>query len=352
MYAAVENFGLNLPDSLRDATEGQTGILVPITLTRNSDTDAIAGLVVKMTYNPLVVRPVNVQFGSLLNSRVDLWNNFPGELEDDSVIYYADDSIGELKFIIFDTSAYWDADSASGDADGNPLTNVDGDGEIALVTFDAMGVGNSTIAIDGSFDDDGSGSLAHLALLDGAAVPPIYDVVGYSVLDDSVSIRVDPVGGITIDLTPIPGNEGQVQGDITVDTPGPYTLGQTVDVTAAPATNCFLSSWGGDASGTGLTTSITLDADPSVTANFFHYGDVNNVDDGPRAREGVGSGDLALILRYVFGDDSVLPTPEQVRQAEVNGQSDPRGNNGIGSGDLSLILQYILGDNDDIDPGN
>jgi uncharacterized repeat protein (TIGR02543 family) len=47
-----------------------------------------------------------------------------------------------------------------------------------------------------------------------------------------------------------------------------FYAGTSVPLTATPATNYVFVSWGGDASGTSPTTSITMDADKSITASF------------------------------------------------------------------------------------
>ncbi len=47
-----------------------------------------------------------------------------------------------------------------------------------------------------------------------------------------------------------------------------YAEGAQVDLTANPATGWSFSGWGGDASGTSTSTTITIDSNPSVTATF------------------------------------------------------------------------------------
>ena len=47
-----------------------------------------------------------------------------------------------------------------------------------------------------------------------------------------------------------------------------YDHGTVVQLTAAPATGYHFVNWTGDASGTDATTSVTMDGDKSVTANF------------------------------------------------------------------------------------
>ena len=47
-----------------------------------------------------------------------------------------------------------------------------------------------------------------------------------------------------------------------------YDHGTVVQLTAVPATGYHFVNWTGDASGTDLTTSVTMDGDKTVTANF------------------------------------------------------------------------------------
>lgn len=59
-------------------------------------------------------------------------------------------------------------------------------------------------------------------------------------------------------------------GDITFDPPGGiYSPGTTVNLIATPKTGCYkFSSWGGEAYGKSPTTSVTMNRDMSVIANF------------------------------------------------------------------------------------
>ena len=57
-------------------------------------------------------------------------------------------------------------------------------------------------------------------------------------------------------------------GTVTPSSPGPYVDLEDVTLTANPAVNWQFSSWGGDASGTSLTTDVTMDADKTVDATF------------------------------------------------------------------------------------
>lgn len=61
-------------------------------------------------------------------------------------------------------------------------------------------------------------------------------------------------------------------GTGTVTWPTACTAGNVVTLTAAPAVGSSFVSWGGDASGTALTTNVTMDASKNVTATFNSTG--------------------------------------------------------------------------------
>lgn len=65
-------------------------------------------------------------------------------------------------------------------------------------------------------------------------------------------------------------NDGQGEGGyVTVDpSQATYTLGETVTLTANPNPGWVFSGWGGDASGSDLTTELTIDADTTIVALF------------------------------------------------------------------------------------
>lgn len=67
-------------------------------------------------------------------------------------------------------------------------------------------------------------------------------------------------------------------GTVTKNPPGPdYPAGATVTLTAVPDTGKRFVAWGGDASGTSLTTQITVNSDKIVTAEFADDGFPINV---------------------------------------------------------------------------
>jgi hypothetical protein len=60
------------------------------------------------------------------------------------------------------------------------------------------------------------------------------------------------------------------QGGTTAPAPGTYKYkyGESVTITATPDSDWKFDSWSGDASGTNATTTVTMNANKSVTANF------------------------------------------------------------------------------------
>jgi hypothetical protein len=57
-------------------------------------------------------------------------------------------------------------------------------------------------------------------------------------------------------------------GSITLDNPGPYHLGDMVQLTATPASGWGFSAWGGDLSGSANPANITIDGNKTVSATF------------------------------------------------------------------------------------
>ena len=69
----------------------------------------------------------------------------------------------------------------------------------------------------------------------------------------TLTVTVNPVGGGTVAKSP---NMTQ------------YPAGTEVTLTAASSTGYAFNNWSGDASGTGLSVSVTMDSNKSITANF------------------------------------------------------------------------------------
>ena len=72
---------------------------------------------------------------------------------------------------------------------------------------------------------------------------------------------------LTVSATP-------TEGGTTDPAPGDYTYpeGTEVTITAAPEEDWELDSWSGDASGTDLTITISMNSDKSITATFEEEG--------------------------------------------------------------------------------
>jgi len=79
--------------------------------------------------------------------------------------------------------------------------------------------------------------------------------------DKSVSASFDPTFTVAV-----PALSG---GSVTLDPPGGvYTVGTIVNVTAVASSGFIFASWGGDLSGTANPTSLVVDGDKTVTADF------------------------------------------------------------------------------------
>lgn len=72
----------------------------------------------------------------------------------------------------------------------------------------------------------------------------------------AMMLNVNPAGGGSIKFSPAPGNDG-------------YACGTVVTLTATPAAGYVFGFWNGDASGNSNPTTVTMDRDRSVTANFM-----------------------------------------------------------------------------------
>jgi hypothetical protein len=84
------------------------------------------------------------------------------------------------------------------------------------------------------------------------------NVIAYFVYDPdpiyyTLTTSVSPSGSGTVNLSPSGGT---------------YTSGTSVTLTAAHATDYKFDHWGGDASGTGLSTTVTMNSNKNVTAYF------------------------------------------------------------------------------------
>jgi len=74
----------------------------------------------------------------------------------------------------------------------------------------------------------------------------------------TLTLSTNPPNAGTIEVMPAPNGPG-----------GTYLEGAVVTLTATPALNFAFTNWTGDASGTSNSITLTIDADKTVTANFF-----------------------------------------------------------------------------------
>jgi uncharacterized repeat protein (TIGR02543 family) len=128
-----------------------------------------------------------------------------------------------------------------------------------------------------------------------------YSFTGWSgdATDNSVSITVNMNGNKTVTAN-FTNDNGNTYTLTTASSPAAggtitrnpdaatYAAGTVVTLTANPATGYTFSNWSGGASGTGNTTTVTINANTSVTANFTTTGGGNTlrIDD----KSGTGTG--------------------------------------------------------------
>jgi len=98
----------------------------------------------------------------------------------------------------------------------------------------------------------------------------------------TLTVNVNPSGSGTVALSPrVPGNQ--------------YASGSTVTLTANPASGYAFNHWSGDLTGNTNSTTITMDADKSVTANFeeipiIHYDlTISSTEGGAVTKPGEGT---------------------------------------------------------------
>lgn len=129
--------------------------------------------------------------------------------------------------------------------------NADGSGTtgnfLALAASSDMinaGVTAAGINFSGSAPDIGAKEFGGSSSGGGTTTPPARD---------TLTTTVSPSGGGTITRSPDSAS---------------YVAGTTVTLTAHPATGFAFSNWGGAASGTSATTTVTLNSNATVTATF------------------------------------------------------------------------------------
>ena len=102
---------------------------------------------------------------------------------------------------------------------------------------------------------------------------------------------------LTVNIT---GN-GTVSQNPSVPSSGRYNYGETVQLTAVPATGYQFDGWSGDLTGTTNPESITMDADKTVTAIFSQT--TADVDDEIQVKFSVYPNPVSSILNIKLADD-------------------------------------------------
>ncbi len=105
----------------------------------------------------------------------------------------------------------------------------------------------------------------------------------------------------TLTLTSSPATGGSITRNPDAAS---YAAGTVVTLTATPATGYTFSNWSGGASGTGNTTTVTINANTSVTANFTTTGGGNTlrIDDKSGTGTGYCSADGSRTNSYAGAD--------------------------------------------------
>ncbi len=191
-----------------------------------------------------------------------------------------------------------------------------GGDETSVSTMDKTVDSPSTVAVNGTFSGAVDWAVIAVEILPGGGIPTQYTLTVNT--SGSGSVTLDPPGGtynagtvITLTATPNPGwqfdgwsgdlsgttNPATItmdanksvtatfseipvhytltvntsgSGSVTFDPPGGiYDAGTVVTLTATPDSGWVFSSWSGDLSGTTNPTTITMDANKSVTATFI-----------------------------------------------------------------------------------
>jgi len=112
-----------------------------------------------------------------------------------------------------------------------------------------------------------------------------------------------------------------------------YEYGETVTLTAVSDSGYDFESWSGDLSGSANPTTITMNSDKSVTANFSGGSGIILGDTSGNGE--VSSYDASLTAQYAVG--LIGLSPDKVLRADVTRNGD------ISSYDASLIAQYAIG---------
>lgn len=155
-----------------------------------------------------------------------------------------------------------------------------GDGKM-IVTYNTMTFSLTTNAMNGTVNLSPPGGV-HLSgsSVQATAVPdPGYEFVGWS---GALSGNVNPTSVLMDDNKTITANFAaqlatytltatSPNGVVTFNPPGPtYPANTLVTVTVVPNSGNTFTGWGGDLTGTTNPTSITMNADKSITANIYN----------------------------------------------------------------------------------
>jgi uncharacterized repeat protein (TIGR02543 family) len=170
----------------------------------------------------------------------------------------------------------WSGD-ASGTSSSTTVTmnsNKNVTANFALITYtlstSANPVAGGTVTGSGTYN---AGSLANLT----ATANSGYVFTGWSGdasgTSSSVTVTMNANKSVTANFEPVVTSYTLSTAAIpsiggTVTAGGIFTAGSVVSITATPNSGYIFVGWSGDASGTSLTTSITMNANKSVSANF------------------------------------------------------------------------------------
>jgi uncharacterized repeat protein (TIGR02543 family) len=174
----------------------------------------------------------------------------------------------------------------SGDASGSDLSTsvtMDGDKNVTATFTEIIDPEDYTLSVtivgQGTVEPNG-GTFTEGTVVDLVATPASgYEFTGWSGdasgTATSTSVTMDANKSVTATFTEIIEPEYYIlstsvtgSGSVSPES-GEYVEGTVVSLTATPATGYVFESWSGDASGTSATTSITMDSDKAVVANFI-----------------------------------------------------------------------------------
>ncbi len=155
------------------------------------------------------------------------------------------------------------------------------------------------------------------------------DVTATFIQASTLTVQVDGTGGGSVTGTGIDCTiaAGSTSGDCSEK----IARDATVTLTATPAADSLFAGWGGDATGSDPSVSVTMDDDKDVTATFtiqpFTVGDVN----------GDSAIDLLdVVLCAQIAQGIIEGSPRQRAAADFDGDGD------VDMDDVSILSDYIL----------